>query len=621
MATLTWRNVSAPSFGSAIYGTRTAADLLNRAVSSAQSGVDTYTGAQTDAADRALIQRANSIQDPEAYRAALQNGSLVDGLNNRASLEALRSTDRRADTLLQRATAQDQRDITQSNQDWTQYTRDRERKANETNAAAEAAYMDIVQRAPNAEAANAIIAQGLQSGQYTPSQANRITALLEGNGYGNVMGPVTGSSGSSAASGGSNPATSPVGSSFVQSIPFEETRNYVANITQAAGDLSGKSNQEKLEALVPHVLQQESGNRRYNPDGSLIQGPVTRTGERAQGEMQVMPATATDPGYGVRPAENNSPEELARVGRDYLGAMLERYDGDVDKALAAYNAGPGNVDDWSQQKQQQTIANNLGTSALQRRLNERVSENQIRTGNFSAPILDELPDTASPYDVAQQLSGENSPFAGTSGEFLERTINRVYQENGGQIPPKEIGRMLLNSGMPTETGIGGVLDYIGRLGFLGEIGLGGIGQAITGRTPNLGNDRRINDERFSEQIDRYLQGAGPQVQDANETVAAISQQVEAAQQQYNAVYQEYQTLVNAARSRPGLAGSVRQAKAQLDIAEQRLRTLQQGAASSDTLMPTRTVTQPEEVETREEPTRTERLNSMMRHMPGGFMIE
>lgn len=92
----------------------------------------------------------------------------------------------------------------------------------------------------------------------------------------------------------------------------------------------------KLEDVVKHI---ESGGRRYGKDGQLLTSP-----KGAQGEMQVMPYTASDPGFGVAPARDSSPEELARVGRDYLDAMVKRY-GDRDKALAAYNAGPGAVDD------------------------------------------------------------------------------------------------------------------------------------------------------------------------------------------------------------------------------------------------------------------------------------
>lgn len=87
------------------------------------------------------------------------------------------------------------------------------------------------------------------------------------------------------------------------------------------------------------VLTLESGGQRWDPDtGSILTSP-----KGAQGEMQVMPDTARDPGYGVVPARDNSPEELARVGRDYITAMVKEYRGDTDKALAAYNAGPAAV--------------------------------------------------------------------------------------------------------------------------------------------------------------------------------------------------------------------------------------------------------------------------------------
>jgi soluble lytic murein transglycosylase len=92
-------------------------------------------------------------------------------------------------------------------------------------------------------------------------------------------------------------------------------------------------------AMVQVTAQTESGNRDFNRDGSYVTSP-----KGARGRMQVMPGTQTDPGFGVKAARDNSPEELARVGRDYLAAMLKRYHGDPAKAWAAYNAGPGATD-------------------------------------------------------------------------------------------------------------------------------------------------------------------------------------------------------------------------------------------------------------------------------------
>lgn len=116
----------------------------------------------------------------------------------------------------------------------------------------------------------------------------------------------------------------PLGLTLATVIPFAVGGLHIRNIKQRS-----------LADVVQHI---ESGGQRFGPDGKLLTSP-----KGAQGEMQVMPGTATDPGFGVTPAKDNSPAELARVGREYLAAMQQRY-GDTDKALAAYNAGPGAVD-------------------------------------------------------------------------------------------------------------------------------------------------------------------------------------------------------------------------------------------------------------------------------------
>lgn len=61
--------------------------------------------------------------------------------------------------------------------------------------------------------------------------------------------------------------------------------------------------------------------------------------------MQVMPATARDPGFGLNPANPNDPADMNRLGREYRAEMQRRYGGDLAKMWAAYNAGPGRVDD------------------------------------------------------------------------------------------------------------------------------------------------------------------------------------------------------------------------------------------------------------------------------------
>jgi Transglycosylase SLT domain len=114
------------------------------------------------------------------------------------------------------------------------------------------------------------------------------------------------------------------------------------------------SDRERIAAVEPWVQQTAT---RFELDPELIQGviwvesrfqPRAESPAGARGLMQLMPATADAMVRELgRPLGRiYDPELNIEAGSLYLLKLLDRFDGDETLALAAYNAGAGNVGRW-----------------------------------------------------------------------------------------------------------------------------------------------------------------------------------------------------------------------------------------------------------------------------------
>lgn len=116
-----------------------------------------------------------------------------------------------------------------------------------------------------------------------------------------------------------------------------------------------------LEYIYPlsHRSQIEECSKKYELDKYLIMGIISaesnfdsgaKSNKDAHGLMQLKDETALwcvdHFGLDIKKDDIRKPEANIEIGCAYMDYLIELFDGNILTAIAAYNAGPGNVNKW-----------------------------------------------------------------------------------------------------------------------------------------------------------------------------------------------------------------------------------------------------------------------------------
>lgn len=267
---------------------------------------------------------------------------------------------------------------------------------------------------------------------------------------------------------------------FQQSAPAQET----APTQGPWSKFSAPAEQPKANDYEP-IIQKAS--EQYGVPAELIRAvvskessgnPNARSKKGAGGLMQLMPSTAADLGV----TDVYDPQQNIDGGTKYLKQMLDRYNGDDQKALAAYNWGPGNVDKFGDNYAKVAPKE---TKDYVRKITAQMGINKP-TGKAG--------DTTTAQDVARGAAGiyrglfndVNDAGAQVVGAVLPEGVQRFMDVQGKTMGERVADSEAAYQAKRDELGGGGGID-LGRLaGNIANptslaLGAGGGTGAIAGR--------------------------------------------------------------------------------------------------------------------------------------------
>ena len=219
-----------------------------------------------------------------------------------------------------------------------------------------------------------------------------------------------------------------------QKVKIEGGASNLTNANPATPTVSGPVSPDDI---YNRMIQAESGGRQFNAQGGVLTSP-----RGAMGAGQVMPATAMQPGYGVTnifdmaqqrgvpvPSRDEAGarqllgnESLNRdFGQSYFNAMQQRFPGQPDASVAAYNAGPGRV------------GQNMAANAGQLNAGQLPNETQA----YIQKVMGRMPQAQAAQPIIDdqgQMIGRETPDQMVAGAATNAPVdpNSMVQQPGMQ---------------------------------------------------------------------------------------------------------------------------------------------------------------------------------------------
>ncbi|MNO13154.1 Soluble lytic murein transglycosylase precursor [compost metagenome] len=579
MATLTWRNVDAPDFGSSLRGLAASGAMVDNALSRISEGLSQFRDNQRRTNDQQVIMNSLRYTDPKAYQEALATGAITSGIDPQSvSPQVLASLGSRSGDLLRQAALG-------QNMESQRYNLDRTRTLDTAgdNARGAAARLYGIQDPtlaalqPQEQAQVASNQVNLAGGRIRndTSQFNLDTARRDDSDTQTALGIIgdarRNAIDATGARAEADKAPTP-GSMF----KADEALSRLFPDMYGPGSVGG--------GTFGNMVQRESGGRQFDKNGKTL-----TSSKGAQGIAQIMPGTGPEAAElaGLSWDANrlkNDPEYGLALGQAYFNKQKETFGGDEAKAAAAYNAGPGRVteaiaqatregnpDAWLSKLPKETRdyvpAVTAGqVNATQADLGVRQMQNVGQQG-ATTDLFQNLSNTDTVGTVADTLL--NSDFKGANRQDVIRNLNDIVSR--GNTNPAQAGAILRRNISGASTFNPFSRDFAG--------------------TSNLGGNIGFNDQRLEADITAQRTGVNIDQALTNQSAAAVGQGISMAQQASQQAAQQLAAVVRASQDRPQLANAIPRYQQAYERAQQRLTALLENQRTTPSLRAQRPMSQ------------------------------